>query len=94
MRSRVSAFSRMFFSIEPKMMPWKVSDAPADYIEAMLRGIVGIEIPIDTLVGKWKVSQNRTTADKQGVVAGLLERGDEPSENMAALVRAHLPSGS
>jgi len=77
-----------------KMRPWKVSDAPADYIEAMLRAIVGIEIPIDTLVGKWKVSQNRTTPDKQGIVAGLLARGDEPSEDMAALVKAHLQPGS
>ncbi len=77
-----------------KLMPWKVAHAPADYIEAMLRGIVGIEIPIDTLVGKWKVSQNRTTPDKQGVIRGLLERGDDPSAEMAALIERHLPSGS
>ena len=48
-----------------------MSDAPADYIEAMLGAIVGIEIPIERLVGKWKVSQNRAAADAQGVVAGL-----------------------
>jgi transcriptional regulator len=52
-------------------LPWAVSDAPADYIEAMLGAIVGIEIPIERLVGKWKVSQNRAAADAQGVVAGL-----------------------
>lgn len=71
--------------------PWKVSDAPADYIDSMLRAIVGIEIPIDTLVGKWKVSQNRTAPDRQGVIQGLLEGGDEPSAAMAALVKGHLP---
>lgn len=78
----------------PTSKPWKVSDAPADYIDSMLRGIVGIEIPIDTLVGKWKVSQNRTVADQQGVVAGLTERGDESSAAMAALVGRRLSSGS
>ncbi len=51
--------------------PWKVGDAPADFIESMLSAIVGIEIPIDALVGKWKVSQNRTAADRAGVAAGL-----------------------
>lgn len=47
--------------------PWAVSDAPADYVEKMLGAIVGIEIPIETLAGKWKVSQNRSDADREGV---------------------------
>ena len=47
--------------------PWAVGDAPADYIEKMLGAIVAIEIPIATLVGKWKVSQNRSAADREGV---------------------------
>lgn len=51
--------------------PWHVSDAPADYLEAMLGAIVGIEIELASLVGKWKVSQNRSAADQAGVVAGL-----------------------
>lgn len=67
-------------------LPWKVSDAPADYIERLLGAIVGIEIPIDKLVGKWKVSQNRPVPDKLGVIAGLLGRDDAHSKEMAALM--------
>src|SRR5580692_4341589 len=51
--------------------PWKVTDAPPDYIQAMLRAIVGIELPIRRLEGKWKVSQNKTEKDREGVVEGL-----------------------
>jgi transcriptional regulator len=67
-------------------VPWAVSDAPADYLEQMLKAIVGIEIPIDRLEGKWKVSQNRALPDRLGTVAGLRQRGDAQSEAMAALV--------
>ena len=51
--------------------PWAVSDAPDDYVQQMLRAIVGIEIPLTRLVGKWKVSQNRSAEDRAGVAAGL-----------------------
>jgi transcriptional regulator len=51
--------------------PWAVTDAPPDYIDAMLRAIVGIEITLTSLVGKWKVSQNRSAADRDGVVQAL-----------------------
>ncbi len=51
--------------------PWAVSDAPTGYIEQMLRGIVGIELVINRLVGKWKVSQNKPAADRAGVIAVL-----------------------
>jgi transcriptional regulator len=71
----------------PRTDPWKVTDAPADYIDAMLGGIVGLEIPIARLVGKWKVSQNRPAQDRAGVVEGLGQRGDATSEAMARLVR-------
>ncbi|MGD9833351.1 MAG: FMN-binding negative transcriptional regulator [Piscinibacter sp.] len=65
--------------------PWAVSDAPDDYIEKMLGAIVGIEIPIESLTGKWKVSQNRSAADRDGV-ARMLEQ--EPGgAAMAAQVR-------
>ncbi len=66
--------------------PWAVSDAPADYIEKTLGAIVGIEIPIDSIAGKWKVSQNRSAADREGV-ARMLDQ--EPGgAAMAAQVRA------
>jgi transcriptional regulator len=74
-------------------LPWKVSDAPPDYIDRMLGMIVGIEIPIAKLVGKWKVSQNRPEPDKLGVVAGLLGRSDAQSSDMASLVNQALSSG-
>jgi len=67
-------------------VPWAVGDAPADFIEQMLKAIVGIEIPIERLVGKWKVSQNRSAPDRLGTVAGLQQRGDAQSLAMAALV--------
>ncbi len=67
--------------------PWQVSDAPPEYIEQMLRGIVGIEIEISRLVGKWKTSQNRDAADREGVVEGLRESGDPNSAAMSELVR-------
>jgi transcriptional regulator len=68
-------------------LPWKVSDAPADFIARMLGAIVGIEIPIESLTGKWKVSQNRTAPDRLGVVTGLMGRDDAQAAEMAALVR-------
>jgi transcriptional regulator len=66
--------------------PWAVADAPADFIETMLGAIVGIELTLSSLVGKWKVSQNRGDADRAGVIEGLVrERGDAV---LAAEVRA------
>ena len=63
--------------------PWAVADAPEPYIQSQLRGIIGIEIAIDALEGKWKVSQNRPEADKRGVARGLAE----VNPAMAGLVR-------
>ena len=51
--------------------PWAVTDAPADYVTAQLKGIVGIRLPIARLEGKWKMSQNRTAEDRKGVIEGL-----------------------
>lgn len=55
--------------------PWAVSDAPADFIEGMLKGIIGFDLTITRLQGKWKMSQNRPKADRIGVVDGLREDG-------------------
>jgi transcriptional regulator len=65
---------------------WAVSDAPEEFIEQQMKAIVGIEIPIAHLEGKWKVSQNRPQVDRQGVVAGLTEAADSNGLAMAALV--------
>jgi transcriptional regulator len=67
--------------------PWNLQDAPAEYIEAMAKGIVGVELPIQRLEGKWKVSQNRSASDRDGVVHGLEELDSPESRAMAALVR-------
>jgi len=67
--------------------PWKITDAPRDYVETMLGAIVGIEMPLARLVGKWKVSQNRPAADRAGVVEGLRRQGGEAAAAMAELVR-------
>jgi transcriptional regulator len=56
---------------QAQQQPWAVSDAPDAYIESQMRGIVGVEIEIQALNGKWKVSQNRPQADRQGVEHGL-----------------------
>jgi transcriptional regulator len=64
--------------------PWKVTDAPAPFIEGQIRAIIGVEIPIRTIEGKWKVSQNRSAADRQGVYEGLQD--EERNKDMAKLV--------
>ena len=72
--------------------PWAVGDAPEAFVEAQMKGIVGIEIPIAHIEGKWKVSQNRPEADRRGVVDGLAASDDAAAEAMAELVRnASLP---
>lgn len=60
--------------------PWQVDDAPADYVEGMLRAIVGVEIEVSALEGKFKASQNREARDKAGVAAGLAAQGIEGEE--------------
>ena len=67
--------------------PWSIADAPRDYIERMVAGVVGIEMPISRIEGKWKVSQNQPVADRFGVAAGLEARATEEARAVAALVR-------
>jgi transcriptional regulator len=66
-------------------VPWTIEDAPRDYIDGLLQAIVGIEIPIDQLQGKWKVSQNRPPARREGIAAGLATQAR--GADMAALMR-------
>jgi transcriptional regulator len=68
-----------------RLAPWQVVDAPEEFITSQVRGIVGVEIPISRIEGKWKVSQNRPEADRQGVMDGLGAEGDG-SVAMARLV--------
>ena len=60
---------------KPRLEPWKVGDAPASYIDSLLRAIVGFELTIETLEGKYKLSQNRDTADRDGVREAFAREG-------------------
>lgn len=68
--------------------PWAVSDAPADYIEKMLQGLVGLTLTISEVVAKTKASQNRTPADQRGALKGL--RDDPASAEAAALIAGRI----
>ncbi|QKI69141.1 FMN-binding negative transcriptional regulator [Achromobacter xylosoxidans] len=67
-----------------RAQPWRVEDAPDYFIAAQMRAIVGVEIAITRIEGKWKVSQNRNAADRQGVAQGLA--GEQGDAVMAGLV--------
>lgn len=66
--------------------PWALSNAPENYIERLIAGVVGIELAITSLSGKWKVSQNQPAVNRAGVVQGLRARGSENDKFMASLV--------
>jgi transcriptional regulator len=73
---------------------WRTSDPPADYVSQQLRAIVGVEIAISRLEGKWKMSQNRPAADIDGVVDGLRQSGDATDADVAAIVASRRPKSS
>jgi len=75
----------------PLPEPWHIADAPPDYIGKMLGAIVGIEIVISEISGKWKTSQNQPGVNRAGVVAGLRQQGTDDAQQMAELV-AGLPA--
>lgn len=84
----VARLTRAHEAAEPQ--PWKMADAPRDYIEQMLRMVVGIEIEVTSLVGKRKLSQNRDARDFQGVVGALQDR--DQRELASAMERVRRPS--
>ena len=69
--------------------PWRVSDAPREFTERLINHIVGIELTINRLQGKWKVSQNQPLENQISVIAGLQNQGAESQIQMAALVKAY-----
>jgi len=69
-----------------RAQPWRVSDAPADYIDGMLKAIVGFALPIGRLVGKRKLSQNRSAADMAGVRDGLAASADVRDQTLARFI--------
>lgn len=71
-------------------LPWKVSDAPDSFIDQLVQAIVGIEIPINRIIGKWKLGQNRPEADKLGVIAGLQSTNDTDALGLANRLNKHV----
>ena len=69
---------------------WKVTDAPKDYLAAELRAIVGFEMPIAVIEGKWKLGQNRTKPDRAGAIRGLRGRGSEMDEEVSNEMESRL----
>jgi transcriptional regulator len=67
---------------------WHVADAPADYVRHEMQHIVGIELRIDNLLGRYKLSQNRDTADREGACVGLASAPTEREHNLAAAITA------
>ena len=74
----------------PQGNPWKVADAPSGYIESMLPAIVGVAIEVKSMIGKWKVSQNQSKENQQGVGLHLAQENTDNSVQVAHLVNEHL----
>jgi transcriptional regulator len=73
---------------EMRASTWRMSDAPADFIEKMLAAIVAVELTVTRIEAKWKISQNRAITDQQGVAAGLERQAlSESDQKMARMVR-------
>jgi len=88
LRKHVESLTKIHEAASP--VPWNVGDAPADFIQSLLHGIVGLELPIRRMEGKWKVSQNRTESERQGVLEGLTRLDTPESRAMKALVEEKL----
>jgi transcriptional regulator len=89
LRNFVGKLTERFESTRAK--PWAITDAPEDFIASHLRAIVGLEIKLTRLIGKWKTSQNRPQADRNGVVAGLREEDNPVAQAMARAVEDWRP---
>jgi len=90
LRGHLEALTRRHEADRPH--PWHVSDAPDDYIAQQMKAIVGMELRIERLDGKWKMSQNRPEADIDGVVHGLGESRLARDQAVAAIVRQRRPT--
>ena len=78
---------------DPGHAPWRMESQPDDFLDQLLAGIVGFEIRVDSLEGKWKLSQNHTETRRERVIAALQQSGDADSSAIAALIQATLSGG-
>ena len=69
-------------------LPWKLDDAPQSFIDGMCRAMIGFEVKLNRIEGQWKMSQNKSTTDRNGVINGLRAKGDSHGQVMADLVEA------
>lgn len=76
----------------PRTTPWRMESQGAGFTDRLLAAIVGFEIPVDSLEGKWKLSQNHSPQRRQRVVARLREEGDHDAQRIAELMAAGLAS--
>ena len=79
-------FEHQLKQTNPSHEPWSLSDAPSDYINAMCRAIVGVKLTIDNFEAKFKLSQNKTLDNQQGVIDGLTQLKSATADNMATLI--------
>jgi transcriptional regulator len=77
----------------PATGPWSMARLPDDYVARMIKGIVAFEMPIERLEGKFKLSQNRSAADREGAIEGLEQSGDAVAIEVARLMRDYAPAG-
>ncbi len=71
----------------PRVNPWTTTDAPPSFVDGMLRGVVAFDLPIDRIEGKWKLSQNKSPADRRGAIDGLEAEGGTPGCEVAEEMR-------
>lgn len=86
--SHLDQFSQQHETIFPE--PWKISDAPAEFTSKLIENLLGIEINISRLIGKWKVSQNQSAQNRHGVVEGLRRLDSSAAKEMAAIVNSRM----
>lgn len=89
LRGLVGKLTKRFEAAQAE--PWRMGDAPAEFLDNQLVNIVGIEISISRIIAKWKVSQNRPIADREGVVAALGATDDTEASAVADLVEERIP---
>ena len=89
LRAHLERLTARHEAVQPR--PWSIDDTPVGYVDALLGAIVGIEIEIDRLDGKWKMSQNRPAEDIEGVARGLAASADPAVREVGAVVRARRP---
>jgi transcriptional regulator len=70
---------------------WSLDEAPEEFVAQLLNHIVGIEIKVERLIGKWFVGQQRSPSDREGVMTGLLQEQTEATSAIAAMMRAYAP---